>query len=145
MKFSIRKKLWSGFGFVLFLLITISLVSLFTINDLSSRYQNILNVEVEKINLAKEIEILQKEAEVSVLEYITLNNPRSIVQIKESQNGGSTAINSLKAVTTDTNISEIILSLESSTNEFYKTVDYIISLKSSGRNLDDVTKYNEGK
>ncbi|CAM5182768.1 Methyl-accepting chemotaxis protein OS=Ureibacillus acetophenoni OX=614649 GN=SAMN05877842_10461 PE=3 SV=1 [Ureibacillus acetophenoni] len=137
MKFSIRKKLWFGFGFVLFLLITISLSSLFTINDLSKRYQNILDIEVGKINLAKEIEILQKDAEISVLEYITLSHPSSIVQIKQSQEKGFLAINSLKTLTTNSEIAEIIPSLESSTSEFYETADYIISLKSSGRNLDE--------
>lgn len=137
MKFSIRKKLWSGFGFVLFLLVTISVVSLFTINDLTNRYQNILDIEVEKINLAKEIEIYQNEAEVAVFEYIVLKDPRSIVNIKDSQNNGFVAIATLKAMTKDKTTSDIILSLESSTSKFYKSVDQIVSLNSSGRNLDE--------
>ncbi|KGR79633.1 methyl-accepting chemotaxis protein [Ureibacillus manganicus] len=137
MKFSIRKKLWIGFGFVLFLLLAISIVSLFTINDLTNRYQNILDIEVEKINLGKEIEILQNEAEVSVFEYITLENPRSIVDIKNAQNDGFLAIATLKALTKDKSIADIIIALESSTSWFYKSADQIISLKSSGRDLSD--------
>lgn len=137
LKFSIRKKLWFGFGFVLFLLVTISVVSLFTINDLSNRYQNILDIEVEKINLAKEIEVYQNEAEVSVFEYIVLKNPNSIVQIKDSQNNGFVAIATLKALSKDKTISDLIISLESSTSRFYKSADQIIALNSSGRNLDE--------
>jgi len=137
MKFSIRKKLRFGFGFVLFLLVTISIVSLYTINDLSNRYQDILNVEVEKINLAKEIEVLQNEAEVAVFEYIVLKNPNSIVEIKESQNSGFVAIATLKAMTKDNDTSNTILTLESFTSKFYKLADQIVSLKSAGQNLDE--------
>ena len=137
MKFSIRKKLRFGFGFVLFLLVTISIVSLYTINDLSNRYQDILNVEVEKINLAKEIEVLQNEAEVAVFEYIVLKNPNSIVEIKESQNAGFVAIATLKAMTKDNDTSNTILTLESFTSKFYKLADQIVSLKSAGQNLDE--------
>ncbi|MEK5145719.1 MULTISPECIES: methyl-accepting chemotaxis protein [Psychrobacillus] len=61
MKVSIKKKMWTGFGSVLILLIVVGLISLYSVNRISGEYKSLIEDRVEPILLLDELTGFQKD------------------------------------------------------------------------------------
>ncbi|MFJ8064153.1 methyl-accepting chemotaxis protein [Psychrobacillus sp. NPDC096426] len=77
MKITIAKKMWLGFSAVLLLLIVSSVVAFMTLSNNSDKYRFLLDDRVVKLDLLKQIEIAQKDAGRSLLDYLLLNTDTS--------------------------------------------------------------------
>lgn len=61
MKVTIKKKMWTGFGSVLILLIIVGLISLYSVNRISGEYKSLIEDRVEPILLLDELTGFQKD------------------------------------------------------------------------------------
>lgn len=77
MKMTIGKKMWFGFSAVLLLLIISSVLSSMALSNSGEKYQFLLDDRVVKLNLIKEIEIAQKDAARSLLDFLLFNTDAS--------------------------------------------------------------------
>ncbi|MFJ5769147.1 methyl-accepting chemotaxis protein [Psychrobacillus sp. NPDC093180] len=77
MKMTIAKKMWLGFSAILLLLIVSSVVAFVALSNNSAKYQFLLDNQVVKLDLLKQIEITQKDAGRSLLDYLLLNTDTS--------------------------------------------------------------------
>lgn len=132
MKLSIRKKMWMGFGTVNFLLLFISIIAFFSINDITNKYKMMNKDNVEKINLVNEIEYVQKEVEAYILEYITFGQQQLIDKMNASMERGTEAREQLLATITDAEALNIMESLESATLAYNNAANEVIKVKDSG-------------
>ncbi|WP_391120396.1 methyl-accepting chemotaxis protein [Psychrobacillus sp. L3] len=85
MKWTIGKKMWLGFSAILLLLIITSVVTIWTMIDVSSRYRFLLDDRVMKINVAKEIGIAQKDATRELMDYLLFTTDAAKKGIKENE------------------------------------------------------------
>ncbi|WP_084078020.1 methyl-accepting chemotaxis protein [Ureibacillus massiliensis] len=132
MNLSIRKKMWMGFGTVNFLLLFISIIAFFSINDITNKYKMMNEDNVEKINLVNEIEYVQKEVEAYILEYITFGQQQLIDKMNASIERGTNAREQLVATITNAEALNIMESLESATQEYNNAANEVIKVKDSG-------------
>lgn len=82
MKMTIAKKMWLGFSAVLLLLIGSSVVAFMALSNNSDKYQFLLDDQVVKLDLLKQIEIAQKDAGRSLLDYLLLSTDTSRQSVK---------------------------------------------------------------
>lgn len=82
MKMTIAKKMWLGFSAVLLLLIGSSAVAFMALSNNSDKYQFLLDDQVVKLDLLKQIEIAQKDAGRSLLDYLLLSTDTSRQNVK---------------------------------------------------------------
>src|SRR4051812_42102745 len=86
MKLTISKKLWGGFLAVLILLIIASGMSIWTTYDISSRYDSLIDEEMERVNLIEKVDVIQKEMSTSVLEFLMFNKQSSVEKLEANYN-----------------------------------------------------------
>lgn len=67
---SVSKKLWSGFGVILFLLVIVGVLNFWITVDLNGKYQSLLNEEVKKVDIVDEFILRQKEIQSDVRGYM---------------------------------------------------------------------------
>ncbi|BDH61314.1 methyl-accepting chemotaxis protein [Lysinibacillus sp. PLM2] len=121
-----------GFGTVNFLLLFISIIAFFSINDITNKYKMMNKDNVEKINLVNEIEYVQKEVEAYILEYITFGQQQLIDKMNASMERGTEAREQLLATITDAEALNIMESLESATLAYNNAANEVIKVKDSG-------------
>ncbi len=121
-----------GFGTVNFLLLFISIIAFFSINDITNKYKMMNEDNVEKINLVNEIEYVQKEVEAYILEYITFGQQQLIDKMNASIERGTNAREQLVATITNAEALNIMESLESATQEYNNAANEVIKVKDSG-------------
>lgn len=136
MRFSITKKMWIGFGAILFLLIAICIISFFTTRDITNKYKSIIEVDMEKINLAAEIQIIQTEAEAALLEYVALDDPNSLTLLEESNQIEEETTNELNKLITDEESINVLSELQHLSTQYFESNNKVIELKEQGRSYE---------
>ncbi|MFB5085864.1 HAMP domain-containing methyl-accepting chemotaxis protein [Psychrobacillus sp. PGGUH221] len=84
MKMTIAKKMWLGFSVVLILLTGVSVMLHISMDEISAKYQFLLDDRVEKVDLIKDIEIAQKDISRSVMDYLLFNTDESLNNIRSN-------------------------------------------------------------
>ncbi|ALC86333.1 hypothetical protein AM499_11205 [Bacillus sp. FJAT-22090] len=84
MKMTIAKKMWLGFSVVLILLAGVSVMLHISMDEISAKYQFLLDDRVEKVDLIKDIEIAQKDISRSVMDYLLFNTDESLNNIRSN-------------------------------------------------------------
>lgn len=133
MKLSISKKMWFGFSFVLLLLIFISVISIFTSNDVTNKYKSIIDEDIEKINLVSEIEVIQKDMASAILEYVMFGSNDAIDKFDQEIEKGSVAARKLIDSVKDEESQKLLKDLQTETVQLFESNDKIISLKKSNQ------------
>lgn len=133
MKLTIAKKLWLGFSTLNVLLLIAGAITVFSFYTLTGKYQSIVDVNIEKINLATEIEKSQVEAEANLLAYISFNNADVVNEIRGSLQSATTAFEKLSSFENDAKTSELIEKVNTNFKVYTETNNKVIEMKESGK------------
>lgn len=133
MRFTIARKLWIGFSSLIVLLLIAGAIALFSIYDLTNRYQSIIDVNLEKINLAKEIEKSQIKAEANLLSYISFNTTDTIDEVREALQTGVAAVQTFESFTNDVESNELLEKVNTNFTVFAETTNKVIEMKEKGK------------
>ncbi|MGG0669388.1 methyl-accepting chemotaxis protein [Lederbergia citrisecunda] len=93
MRYSVRKKLWTGFLLLLVLMITVGVLSYLTIPDVSEKYKSLIDDQMEKVVLLEQLSSNQKELSNDLRGYLLyketkylMNRSDLLVSINEKIN-----------------------------------------------------------
>lgn len=138
MKLTISKKMWLGFSSIIVLLLAVNATGikfLFTVTD---RYENIIDIDMKKIDLAENIQGVQKDMATAVLEYVMFGTDEAIEKLEAGIEEGSSYTSTLIGMTTDNESKNLLADLEAETSALFESNENIIALKSNGQ---DFSKY----
>ncbi|SOC38225.1 methyl-accepting chemotaxis protein [Ureibacillus acetophenoni] len=133
MKLTIAKKLWLGFSTINVLLLIAGAITVFSFYTLTGKYQSIVDVNIEKINLATEIEKSQVEAEANLLAYISFSNADVVNEIRASLQSATTAFEKLSSFENDAKTNELIEKVNTNFKVYLETNNKVIEMKEKGK------------
>ncbi|MEK5146272.1 methyl-accepting chemotaxis protein [Psychrobacillus sp. FSL K6-4615] len=146
MKLTISKKLWGGFSAVLVLLIIASVMSMWTTYDISSKYDSLIDEEMERVSLVEKVELLQKEMSTSVLEYLMFSKLTSVEKLEMNYKQVTEITESLSKNLNDTTSKELVGTLQEKSKQLYESNSQIIELKKKNgmyqKNASESTQLN---
>ncbi|WP_427138378.1 methyl-accepting chemotaxis protein [Psychrobacillus psychrodurans] len=129
MKLTISKKLWGGFSAVLVLLIIASVMSMWTTNDVSTRYDSLIDEELERVSLVEKVEVIQKEMSTSVLEYLMFSKLASVEKLEADYKQVMEIITSLSKNLDNKDALEIVEKLQEQSTQLFEANTEMIELK----------------
>ncbi|MCP1144196.1 methyl-accepting chemotaxis protein [Lysinibacillus endophyticus] len=138
MRFSIKKKMWMGFSSILFLLIAVTILAIVGLFDLTNRYKEILEIDMQKIAKITEIEQSQRIIGATLLEYVTFEDPESLDIINSTIEERLTAIDAVFALGIDDQSAALIETFKMNSEEYFATNDKLIEQVQRGR-LNEAT------
>ncbi|SER65038.1 methyl-accepting chemotaxis protein [Psychrobacillus sp. OK032] len=135
MKFTISRKLWSGFSAVLILLIISSGLSIFATADISNKYKNIIDEDLQRVNHVEEIEKIQKAMATSILEFVMFGKESSVENFQGEIEKGSVSAKALIESVSDEETLALMKDLQTKTVELFESNDRIIELRRQDGNF----------
>lgn len=146
MKLTISKKLWGGFTAVLVLLIIASAMSMWTTYDISSKYDSLIDEEMEHVSLIEKVELIQKDTSTSVLEYLMFSKLTSVEKLENNYKQVTEITTSLSSDLKDTTSKELVEELQKKSKQLYESNNQIIAIKKKNgmyqKNASESTKLN---
>lgn len=146
MKLTISKKLWGGFSAVLVLLIIASAMSMWTTYDISSKYDSLIDEEMEHVSLIEKVELIQKDTSTSVLEYLMFSKLTSVEKLENNYKQVTEITTSLSSDLKDTTSKELVEELQKKSKQLYESNNQIIEIKKKNgmyqKNASESTKLN---
>ncbi|WP_411747161.1 methyl-accepting chemotaxis protein [Psychrobacillus psychrotolerans] len=146
MKLTISKKLWGGFTAVLGLLIIASAMSMWTTYDISSKYDSLIDEELEHVSLIEKVELIQKDTSTSVLEYLMFSKLTSVEKLENNYKQVTEITTSLSSDLKDTTSKELVEELQKKSKQLYESNNQIIEIKKKNgmyqKNASESTKLN---
>ena len=129
MKLTISKKLWGGFTVVLALLIIASVMSIWTTKNISSKYDSLIDEEMERVSLIEQVELIQKDMSTSVLEYLMFSKLTSVEKLETNHKQVMEITTALASDLEGTTSLELIERLQGKYKQLYESNNQIIELK----------------
>ena len=129
MKLTISKKLWGGFSAVLVLLIIASVMSMWTTNDVSTRYDSLIDEEMKRVSLVEKVEVIQKEMSTSVLEYLMFSKLSSVEKLEADYKQVMEIITSLSKDLNNKAAIELVEKLQEQSKQLFEANTEMIELK----------------
>lgn len=146
MKITISKKLWGGFTAVLVMLIIASAMSMWTTYDISSKYDSLIDEEMEHVSLIEKVELIQKDTSTSVLEYLMFSKLTSVEKLENNYKQVTEITTSLSSDLKDTTSKELVEELQKKSKQLYESNNQIIEIKKKNgmyqKNASESTKLN---
>ncbi|MEK3952732.1 methyl-accepting chemotaxis protein [Psychrobacillus sp. FSL K6-1464] len=146
MKLTISKKLWGGFTAVLGMLIIASAMSMWTTYDISSKYDSLIDEELEHVSLIEKVELIQKDTSTSVLEYLMFSKLTSVEKLENNYKQVTEITTSLSSDLKDTTSKELVEELQKKSKQLYESNNQIIEIKKKNgmyqKNASESTKLN---
>ena len=146
MKLTISKKLWGGFSAVLVLLIIASIMSMWTTYDISSKYDSLIDEEMDRVSLIEKVELIQKEMSTSVLEYLMFSKLTSVEKLEDNYKQVMEITTSLSSDLKGTTSAELVAELQEKSKQLYESNNQIIEIKKKNgmyqKNASESTKLN---
>lgn len=133
MRFTIRKKLWLGFSTLNVLLLITGAFAIFSFFNLTSKYQTILDENLEKINLAKGIEKSQIEVKANLLDYVSYNSLEAVDLVHDFLQQGEALVEKLKSFPNDDESMELLERVTTNFKVYKETNNKVIEMKGKGK------------
>ena len=135
-KFSIAKKLWLSFSVSIVLIMIINAVGTMSVENVKSKYDEILDRDVARINYARDLEVSQKDLATRLLEFVTINKVTAKQEIeKEIENGTIAARGLIELSSKDEASLELLEVLREKTLLLFDSNNQIIELKESRQDM----------
>lgn len=128
--------MWSGFSAVLVLLCVVSIVSVWTLIEVSTNYKSILDYEVRNVELAGEIEVIQKDMATAMLEYVAYRENTAIQNVDQLIEEGSVAARELIESITDEESLVLLEDLKVNTVQLFESNEIIINNMQANKEFD---------
>ncbi|MGN7476954.1 methyl-accepting chemotaxis protein [Solibacillus silvestris] len=135
MKRSISKKLWLSFSVSIVLILLINIIGSLSIENVKSRYDKILDKDVERINYARDLEVAQKDMATRLLEYVATNKETAKQEIDQEIENGSVAARGLIELSKDEASLKLLEDLKVKTVQLFESNELILDLKSKGQDI----------
>ncbi|QFF98196.1 methyl-accepting chemotaxis protein [Psychrobacillus glaciei] len=135
MKWTIGKKMWMGFSAILCLLIVVSVITIWTMIDTSSRYRFLLDDRVMKINIAKDIVIAQKDTTRELMDYLLFNTDAAKKGIIENETLAKELAQEFRSNLFSTETIVMMDDFDKKMNMFSKINDDLIAAKMDNNSL----------
>ena len=132
MRLSISKKMWLGFSAILALLIIVCGITIFSLANVSSKYNEIIDVDMKKVELAKSIQVLQKDLGTIVLEYIMFAKDTALEKFDALENSRKIETNELIRITNDEKSLALLNELQEKNERLFASNTEILRLKQKG-------------
>lgn len=127
MRFSVKKKMWTGFGSILIILFIMCVGISYTVFSTTSKYQEIIDEDLKKIELAKDITLVQNLMAKTILEYVSMGNEAAIEQLEAEKAQGTESAKQLIELTKDEETLKLLEELKTSTLILFENNDQIIN------------------
>ena len=128
-KFTVIKKMYLGFGSVLILLLLMSGFSLYSLNATKNTYEDLLNDQVKKINLIRELIEESKNIQLSTRGYLLLSNKESITAYYEAKSEYDKKNKELSKLMTSREDKQLLNELSLFSERYIKISETMIDLK----------------
>lgn len=129
MKLSISKKMWSGFGAVLFLLVLSSGLSMWSTHQITSKYKSLLDEDARKVELVGQIEVIQKDMATVILEFVMFGKDTALDSFDAQIAKGSEAAKELIGSVSDDESLKLLEDLRTQTVQLFESNNRIIEIK----------------
>lgn len=132
MKLTIWKKMWLGFSAVISLVVFVSVANVWGLIGITSQYKDIIEQDMKKVELAKQLQNVQKETGTLILEYIMFAKEEVLGKIDNKHEERADVANQLSILVTDEQSQQLLQQLEEKTVLLFESNDMVLSLKKSG-------------
>lgn len=129
MKLTISKKLWGGFSAVLVLLIIASVMSMWTTYDITSKYDSLIDEDIEHVKLVEKVELIRKQMSTSMLEYLMFSKMTSVEKLEADYKQVIEITNILHDDIKDAASVELVEKIQAQSVELYESNNQVIELK----------------
>ncbi len=133
MRLTIAKKLWLGFSTLNVLLLIAGAFAIFSFFNLTSKYQTILDENVEKINIAKGIEKSQIEVKANLLDYVSYNSLEAVELVNDSLQQGEALVEKFKSFSNDDESITLLERVSTNFKVYTETNQKVIEMKGNGK------------
>lgn len=110
--FTIRKKLYSGFGLVLILLLVVAISSYSYLSKVNNSYTHLLTNKAQSVQLIKDLRIAVETEESSINSYLVNGDEQSLEAFKDARTKFETTLEQLKALISDRDDKQILAGLD---------------------------------
>ena len=128
-EYTIRKKLYSGFGLVLLLLIIVSVSSYSYLSEVNNSYTYLLRNKSESVQLIKDLRITVETEKSSLYGYVINGDEESLTAFTEAQLNFDKILTQLKPLIEDRNDKQIIAGLDLLQSRYSSTAMQVIDSK----------------
>ena len=101
LKFSLSKKLWSGFSVLLLLMVIIGVTDFLSLKTVNDEYKLLLEDRVHKVNLADELISTQKDSYIALYEYVIYQDSNSLESRDKAIEKSEEVLNKLESIVTE--------------------------------------------
>lgn len=127
--FTIRKKLYSGFGLVLLLLIIVSVSSYSYLSEVNNSYTYLLQNKSESVQLIKDLRITVETEKSSLYGYVVNGDEESLTAFSAAQSNFERTLTQLKPLIEDRSDKQIIAGLDLLQSRYSSTAMQVIDSK----------------
>lgn len=128
MKWNVQKKILSGFISVLILLLVLAGISYSQLLTVNKTYSNLLDEQVEKVSMAKELDLLFQRQSASIRGYIITNNSDYYNQYQEARSLYLNTSKKIKKLIASSKGKRLYEQIDSLDNQYFDAVDLEVKL-----------------
>lgn len=122
MKWSVRKKLWSGFIVILLIMLIIGVTSIIAISNINNDYKVLLDERVHKVTIAEQLIGAQKDSFAALNGYV-LHKSLEFIEIRDNAIQRSEEVmEEVKTEFTDKKDLELLVEIEALQNEYNEKI-----------------------
>jgi methyl-accepting chemotaxis protein len=126
---TIKKKLYSGFGIILILLVILSFTSFLFLSKVNDTYTHLLNNKAQSVQLIKDLRIAVEEQRGSISSFLIDGDEANVAAFEEAQENFRTALGQLKVVIAERDDKQILAGLDLLQEHYSSTAMQIIDSK----------------
>ncbi|MCI1593367.1 methyl-accepting chemotaxis protein [Heyndrickxia oleronia] len=128
MKWNVQRKILSGFISVLILLLVLAGISYSQLLTVNKTYSNLLDEQVEKVSMAKELDLLFQRQSASIRGYIITNNSDYYNQYQEARSLYLNTSKKIKKLIASSKGKQLYEQIDSLDNQYFDAVDLEVKL-----------------
>lgn len=140
MRLSISKKLMIGFSAIIIILISMGLMFINGVKEISGKYNFLLDDRVYKVSLVEELVSKQKDMFADIRGYMIYKEKRFLDMYEEHHSAFEKTYNELEAIVSSNGAREYLAEINNSQQNYEQLVTKIIDSKQKGQE-NDVIKY----
>ncbi|MCH7320471.1 methyl-accepting chemotaxis protein [Solibacillus sp. MA9] len=135
MKYSISKKLWLSFSISIVLILLVNGIGSVALSTVNSKYEDILDREMQRIIYAKDIEIAQKDLSTKLTEYVVLNKATAKSSIASEIEKQEKAVAGLLELNDDKASEQLLKQLQEKQSLLVEANNTLMELKEKGQSI----------
>ncbi|GGG13268.1 hypothetical protein GCM10010912_67150 [Paenibacillus albidus] len=128
-KFTLKYKLYGGFGLILILLMIVAFSSYFYLSKVNNSYTHLLMNKSKSVQLIKDLRVAVERERASINEYLVNGDEGSLASFEAARGEFGTALQQLKVLITDRDDKQILAGLDLLQEHYSSTALQVIESK----------------